>query len=62
MRTHRGCSLPVIANSGGVLGGQMTWLELSVESERKNAQGVEGREQENKTTVLADKGGLGVSK
>ena len=62
MRIHRSCNLSMAANFGEVLGEQMTWLKLSVESETRDAQGAEGREQENKTAVLADKRGLEVSK
>ena len=50
------------ANFGEVLGGQMTWPKLSVKSETLDAQGAEGREQENKSGVLADRRGQGVSK
>jgi hypothetical protein len=62
MRTHRGCNLSVAANSGRVLGGQMTWLKLSVERETMNVEGAGGREQENKSAVLADRRGQGISK
>ena len=62
MRIYRGCSLSMAAKSGEVLGEPMTWLKLFVGSEMMNAQGAEGREQENKSAVLADRKGLEVSK
>ena len=62
MRTHRVCDLLMTAHSEEVLREQMTWLKLSVESKRMNAQGAEGREQENKSAVTADRKDLGVSK
>ena len=62
MRIHRGCNYSMTANFGELLGEQMTWLELSVKSETMDAQGVEGREQENKLAVLAGRRGQGVSK
>jgi hypothetical protein len=52
----------MVANSGIALGEQMTWLKFAVGSETKNAQGVEGREQENKSAVLADRRGQEASK
>ena len=62
MRIHRSCDLSMAANFGEVLGEQMTWLKLSVKSESMDAQGAEGREQENKSAVLADRRGQGSSK
>jgi hypothetical protein len=41
------------AHSGEVLREQMTWLKLSGKSKTMNAQGAEGREQENKSAVAA---------
>ena len=62
MRTHRVCNLSMTAHLGEVLGEQMTWLKLFVESKTTSAQGAEGREQENKSVVTADRKDPGVLK